>query len=327
MTEVMTIDWRIKLILGLAGVLLLGRSLHAQAEAKAELSWQADSIRIGEPVRVRLEVRAPARAQVLLPDADLHFKPFRAKATGSPQVEHEDGRQRLTQQYRVTSFELDSVQRLRLPYSLVIGEDTLAYQTPEARIPFRSVLPADTTGLSYRKDLRLAAIHPPIDWVFWGLLGGIALGLATIGAILLRGPYKRWQAVRRIRRQWQALDERLAKLEANAADPLAFVNELNAIWKAELSRGHGANYLPALSARELARRLRSPSFETLAEHDRRSLVHLANYEETLNYTDAEVSLEDLRGYAHRVADILAQTYAQREASPFGEPASAESAAA
>ena len=201
---------RVSWALGLAGVLaaLAARPVAAQvtgplASVQLGVSTRPESVTVGDPLELRVRVRAPARATIAFPDGPDSSAQVQAIASRAIVGAADASGTDRTAVYRLVAWDVGEV-----PAKL--GDVVVALDGVERRIPLgdvivkvHSVLPADTT-LRVPKPPR-----PPFDvtipwwrrWLWW-ILAALAL-IALLGW---------WVWHRRHRR----------RPDASTADALAF---------------------------------------------------------------------------------------------------------
>jgi hypothetical protein len=158
---------------------VLGRPAMAQPGPRVTARLSADSVRIGERVRLTLRAERAVGARVLFPPADAGGDVFGAlevvREAGRGTRSLEDGRAVDSVSYEVTTFALDRVRVPGLPIRVVEGADTTRVSTAARTVPVASVVGADASGL--RTGAPLLPFPRPVGrWLLWGAVGAVLIG-------------------------------------------------------------------------------------------------------------------------------------------------------
>jgi hypothetical protein len=160
-------------LLALSTLLAPASGLRAQFPADVRVSVEKDSVRIGDPFRVFINVSAPRGAKITFPEA--------LDSTGT--VQSIDPRAVFAQPdtvgfsqnavYRVAAWDIGR-QPIRLTNVIVtVGTQTRTFPIIGRSIFVVSVLPADSAA-RVPKPARDLFLDPFIPWWFWALLAAAA---------------------------------------------------------------------------------------------------------------------------------------------------------
>ena len=109
----------------MALVLLTG-SVHLYAqETKPVGFFLRDSLKIGEPVPFVFSYRDKKNREVIFPDSLYNFAPFELVSKEYFKTRSNETNSVDSAVYYLTTFEIDTVQRLSLPVFLITGEDSI----------------------------------------------------------------------------------------------------------------------------------------------------------------------------------------------------------
>lgn len=213
--------------------LLLPPALHAQ---NARLAFASDTLAVGQPVEVRLEIVHPASMTVIFPALEEAFAPFEHLSTAAePTVTH-GGQSKDVAVYQVSTFEMAESQTLSLPWAYVTdGGDTVVQRVTSNAVHLnRRSQPGDT---ALRADRAALSLRDEPDYVILTLLAlGAVIALGIAGA-LARKPLMRWYARRHVRAQWQALYKRWSALRNETETPAVLLEHLSHLWKEYIDLG------------------------------------------------------------------------------------------
>ena len=239
-----------------------------------------DSIEIGRPFRYALTYWHSPRADVLFPDTALHFLPYRVQkvnvyvtqttGTGSMAVSRDSA------VYTLVSFEIDSVQLLRLPIRIINDLDCTAQWTQPDTVFLQSKLPSVQSGLLRPQSLTLATetkLAPLQQQFNYSVL---ATGLFLIGLIIallyglfgriIRRQWRLYQLNRRHIRFLQKYNQLSRHINSFTASEAA--NQAVVMWKMYLEQLDRQPYI-SLTTSELAERMNNERVtDALREADR-----------------------------------------------------------
>jgi hypothetical protein len=185
--------WIILCLLGISGSTLLAQELKPQG------SFDADTLKVGEPITYTLSFRYPKNLEVVFPGEDDSYAPFEYlnrtfAPTTSDSIYSYD-----SVAYELTTFELDSIQSLALPVYVVNtnregeADSTAIYAAIDSVILDRVIeeLP-DSVDLKVNQAYR----DVPLEFNYPYLLVGIAAFLLLVALVyVLFG--------KKIRQQWR----------------------------------------------------------------------------------------------------------------------------
>lgn len=167
------------------------RPADAQSRVQMGVSVLPDTVRVGDPFRVVVRVRAPAGATVEFPPVPDSAGPVQALDPMTTRTAAGDLVD-VTAVYRLAAWELD-LQPIELGDVIVrLGGDRTVATVRGAAVYVQSVLPPDSS-LHVPKPARALVDLPESRWLFWLLLALAALAIGLLAWWL----WRRWQARRR----------------------------------------------------------------------------------------------------------------------------------
>jgi hypothetical protein len=164
--------------------LLFSVTAHAQDSTRVRGYFLADSLSIGESVPYILTARYPKLKQVVFPDSLFAFSPFEitgkrffpTRTTGNISYD--------SVVYFLTTFEIDSIQQLRLPVFVVQEKDCLQVQSSLDHVFLRHQVAAVPDSVSVDKlPLKVNTAYQKVKWILNYPIVIIAVGCVL--AILL----------------------------------------------------------------------------------------------------------------------------------------------
>ena len=182
---------KLMLLISLLGMLLLMvLPVHADGSIQTTLTTNQETITVGDPVEITLEVKHPANQQVIIPKIEQSWGEFEVQSQSSPEtISNDDGTAITRQKITVSLYQPGVFETPPLP--LTISGDNGQTSEIVAQPVTVSVASVLVTGDTALKDIRpQASMDLPFPWLLF------AAGLVAAIAIIAGG----WWLVRRWRR-------------------------------------------------------------------------------------------------------------------------------
>jgi hypothetical protein len=157
--------------------------------------------------------------------------------------------------------------------------------------------------VAYRAHTDLYPVRFPINWAFWGLVAGLALAVGALAALLLRRPYMRWRARRRLAAHYAHLTAQLQQLAAQPTPTPQWVAAVNALWRSYLGQAWGVP-LHALATPELAQVLAQAQRANPALPPTQPLLQLAQAEDHLHFAQRPLPAAPLQALLPALQPLL-----------------------
>ncbi len=237
----------IRHILRLARIAVLGLWPFCAApgqELKPQGGFLSDSLKIGLPVQYTLSLRHPAELQVVFPDSGYRFAPFEwvGKRYFPTRTDSRGSLDSVV--YTLSTFNINPVQRLRLPVFIVSQKDCTAIYAETDSVFVRQMITQPPKFLPPRVNLQYVPVRPTFDYVFWAavtLTSGLLLLLiyAAFGKGIKRQfrRYRLWRA----HRNFVGAYEKLRRRVRQQKEPVAVENTVT-LWKRYMEGLHGKPY-------------------------------------------------------------------------------------
>lgn len=313
--------WHFARAASLGGCLAIGVANATQAQGavavKAGVTVAADSVRVGDPFRVTVGVRAPVGATI---DFPRELDSTGAVQSLDPVVVHTSADTSAVEQYadyRVAAWDVGK-QGIHLDDIIVkIGSATRRIPITGASIFVKSVLPADSAKRVPKPPRDLFEVNP-FPWWLWALIAAAAIGL-----ILL---YWWWRRRRRRPKPILTIDpfkqaeadfdriEKLALLDAGERG--RYVALMVEVLRDYLAARH-AQAMLSLTSTELHRAVRDVP---TVPQDR--LMRVLTDADLIKFARRAVSTDRAREIGREARAIVA---AEHAATPPSVPAAAEAA--
>lgn len=194
-------------------VIVVLASVQSSAQLRVRGYLLKDSAAIGEIVPYVLTASYPRDKQVVFPDSTFSVAPFELSGKRFFPTRSLDGASYDSAVYFVSTFEIDSIQVLRLPVFLVTAADSTAvYARPDSlRLRYRVTIPLDSVAVE-KLPLKANTAYQRVKWLFnYPVLMMVAVVLAIVGIIawLVFGKQiRRFFALRRLRKAYENFQQR-----------------------------------------------------------------------------------------------------------------------
>ncbi|PGH40203.1 MAG: hypothetical protein CRN43_04415 [Candidatus Nephrothrix sp. EaCA] len=143
-----------------------------------------DSVAVGKPVRFALSVRYSPRQTVLFPDSSYAFAPFEFYKKKYFNTFTKDTVSTDSVIYSLTSFELDSLQTLRLPVFAVNKKDCVAVYSPFDTVRFKKYVSALPDSSLAKLPLKTNTLYYKVAKLFNYFLAAVIAGGLLMAAVV-----------------------------------------------------------------------------------------------------------------------------------------------
>ena len=290
-------------------------TLRAQPPAQPMLvgRFLTDSIDIGRPFEYALTYRHPPTTDLFFPDTANQFAPYRVEkvalfttrttGTGLDAVSVDSA------VYTLLSFEIDSVQLLRVPIRLINAVDCTDLFTQTDTVFLRSQLRsadlAHYSSLTLATETRLAPLQQQFNYPVFGVfVAGLTLVMFLLYRIFGRTIQRQWRLYQLNRRHREFLREfnRLSQ-NINADSAADTANQVVVSWKTYLETIENRPY-SSLTTSEIAERLADERV-TNALREADQMIYGGAF--SMQFTASLRVLSDVatQQYHHRRANLLA----------------------
>ena len=202
-------------------------------EIKPKASFQKDTILIGESVPFSVWITYPRDLDVLFPDSLYDFSPFEIERktyflTKSDSVYSTD-----SVVYFLTTFEIDSIQRLSLPIYVIDEYDSSIVQTPPDSIILEHLVTELPDSVALRVDTSYTKV--PLEFNYPYMIIGVSAGILIIVIVMLvfGKTFKRQIVLFRLRRQHKRF---MKKFDSILAGKLIDAEKSLVVWKKYMER-------------------------------------------------------------------------------------------
>lgn len=147
-------------------LLVFALSVHGQ-DVQIDGHFLADSVKIGEVIPFTLSARYPAREVLLFPDSTYDFSPFEIERKQFFPTVTREGMSFDSVVYFLSTYEIDPVQRLRLPVFVMEGKDsTVLYSESDSLILQQLVQQVPDSVSAQQLALKTNTGYQNVRWLF-----------------------------------------------------------------------------------------------------------------------------------------------------------------
>ncbi len=277
-------------------IMLISATAFGQDSTRVKGFFVADSLSIGESVPYVLTARYPKTKQVLFPDSLYSFAPFEISRKEFFPTITKGETSYDSAVYMLTTFEIDSIQQLRLPVFVVQEKDCLAVFTPLDHVLLRHQVAAMPDSVSVDKlPLKVNTAYQKVKWILNYPLALIAIGsllvIMLIVWLIFGKRIRKYFALKRLNKGYQEFLNRfngsLSRLNSQFSERTA--EETLIIWKDYMEGLEKYPYMK-LTSREIVRLVGDSKLENA----------LRSVDRTI-YGGASLSIEPfqfLQAYSH-----------------------------
>lgn len=217
--------------LGLIFSLAIIFNLHGQ-QIKPKGKFLQDSMAIGEPVEYSLSIRYPAEFQVLMPDSLYDYAPFEYTSKQYFPTKTDSTQSFDSVVYTLTSFEIEKIQKIKLPVFIIQGNDSTAVFAKSDSIYLEEQIQVVSDSLKMKTDAIITKLDKDFNYPYL-IAFLIVLGIVILLVILffgkrLRKKYQIWRLNKRHKKFRETFNEKLSSV---GDMPVEKIEKLLYTWK------------------------------------------------------------------------------------------------
>jgi hypothetical protein len=137
-----------------------------------------DSIEIGLPVHYILSLSHPAQMQLVFPDSSFKFSSFTLLEKQYFDTKTIDNQSVDSVVYKLTTFEIDKIQKLQLPIYVVFGKDCTAVYAQADSVFFRELVKGNVQNIQMKTTTQLQSLNDKFNYPY--LITGVVLFLLVV---------------------------------------------------------------------------------------------------------------------------------------------------
>ncbi len=201
-------------------------------------SFEGDTVKLGQPIQFYLTAKYPRTDQVLFPDSTFSFAPFEFQKKKFFTTKTENGISYDSVIYTLSTYEIDSLQRLALPVFQLQKKDCVAFYSETDTVFFKKLVATVPDSLAINQlPLKTNTAYSPVSWLLNYplalIIGGSLILIAGIVWILFGKRIRKYFTVKQLTRSHTAFlnrfEQSVEKLKTSFTPELAELSVL--IWK------------------------------------------------------------------------------------------------
>jgi len=284
-------------ILIFCGVLLqIANGVFAQ-EINPRGYFSKDTILIGEHVDFTVVVKYPRGMEVLFPDSSYNFYPFEFLNKSYLNTVSDVTSSSDSVVYKLTTFELDSLQELAVPIFLLVNGDSTEIESNSDNLFIQQVISESVDSLIVKEIIDYQSVSKAFNYPYLFIALGILLIAVIMVAVFFGKEIKRRFKLYRLKRAHLKFLEKFVLLQNEGFKSSKEAENILGFWKTYLERLEGMPYTK-LTTREIV---------TLQEND--------DFKETLRTMDSNIygkyKSTDINGLVTKLKDFGIDRFSQK----------------
>ena len=239
--------------IGFILALVIGSSALLKAqEVNIEGRFQTDSVKIGVPIPYTLKAEYPREWNVIFPDSLFNFSPFEYERKDYFTTRSNDSISVDSVVYYLSTFEIDSIQFLRLPVFQVRKKDSIRHYTELDTVLLIELIETLPDSIQLKENTAYLNVPTEFNYPYF-IIGLSILVIVVIAIIIIFGGRirKAWQ-IRQLNKRYQKFvlkfDEAVAI--AKQQETINAISNIVSVWKKYLEKLERAPYTK-LTTKEL----------------------------------------------------------------------------
>jgi len=213
-------------------------SVCISQEIQVKGHFEGDTVKLGQPIQFHLTATYPQSVQVLFPDSTFSFAPFEFQKKKFFTTKTENGISYDSVTYTLSTYEIDSLQRLALPVFQLQKKDCVVFYSETDTVFFKKLVNAVPDSLAINQlPLKTNTAYSPVSWLLNYplalIIGGSLLLIALIVWISFGKRIRKYFTVKRLTRSHAAFmnrfEQSVEKVKSSFSPELAESSVL--IWK------------------------------------------------------------------------------------------------
>ena len=181
-------------------------------EIKVEGNFIEDSIQIGNIVSYNLNISYPNNIEVLLPDSNYNYIPFEYinksySSTINDSIYNYD-----EVNYKFTSFNLDSIQFLKLPVFIINSKDSLIMYSNTDSIFLMEFIKELSDSLNVKSNTKFSFVGLAIDYIFITKITSFLILFLITFYLLFRKKINKYFKIRIAKKEYNTFINKIEKL-------------------------------------------------------------------------------------------------------------------
>jgi hypothetical protein len=181
-------------------------------EVRVRGYFSTDSVKLGKPITFYLSVRYPQASNVLFPDSSFSFAPFEFQKKNFVATQTKDGQSYDSVAYTLATFEIDSIQTLKLPVFIVHPKDcTLIFSETDVVFFQKQVKNLPDSVQLEKLPLKTNTNYFNVSWLLnyplLSIIVGALILLLIVGWIIFGKRIRKYFKVKKLNKNYQSFVE------------------------------------------------------------------------------------------------------------------------
>jgi hypothetical protein len=187
-------------------------SFSLAQEIKVKGYFSTDSVKLGKPITFYLSAKYPQASNVLFPDSSFSFAPFEFQKKNFVATQTKNGQSYDSVAYTLSTFEIDSIQTLKLPVFIVHPKDcTLVFSETDTVFFDRTVKNLPDSVQLEKIPLKTNTNYFKVSWLLnyplLSIIVGALIVLLIVGWIVFGKRIRKYFRVKRLNKNYLAFVE------------------------------------------------------------------------------------------------------------------------
>ncbi len=282
---------------------------HAQ-EVSARLELLTDTVALGRPFGLRLEVSHPADVMIFTPRGKKDFFPFELIDMEPEPTRTRNGVSIDAVTYQLSTFQLGSEQALTLSvgYRRPDSDEITVLSVQSEAIRLMERIPDASDQLEYREHDALPPLKDAPNLVLLFLYLIAAVVLLGLAGLWLQGPLERYFRIRKVRLEWSRVARKIEQIQEMKTDQASRLEQLNRIWKTYLDP-KGQLALLSMTTTELMHAIREMT--EIHPKEQEKLIRTSRAADEVIYAGHELPPDQMQRLIGQVSELLLGVYQHR----------------
>lgn len=243
----------------------------AQEALNPKIRFLSDSVKVGQPVQLSLQVAYPYSRRILLPDTNHNFEPFELQRKDFFSTRTRNGISRDCVIYTLSTFQLDTIQHIQLPvYEFAAVDSVVHLSNFDSVFLVKQLSPKDLANPKFKSDLAYENVPKSINYPYLLLGFGVVVLLLVGINLFFNRPIQRFIYLIVENRRHKAFLKQFARIQSQMERSLSTdkMDQLLVAWKKYIQRVNGKPFTTFTST-EISHVLPDPALkQALSEIDR-----------------------------------------------------------
>ncbi len=219
------------------GLLLVPAALSAQ-DVSPQGSFGEDSVKIGVSIPYSLSIRYSSRMDVVFPDSLYDYSPFELESKQYFPTKSDSSYSYDSAIYHLSTFEIDTIQYLRLPVYFVNGTDSIPVYSDRDSVFLVELIPVLPDSIDLKENTTYFDVPTEFNYPYLLIGLGVLFVIIIVVLIVFGRRIKKFFQIRRLKKRHRKFLDRYDQL-ANSITTNSSIEEKEHtvfVWKKYLEK-------------------------------------------------------------------------------------------